>query len=124
LVQSALIGVMFAAVFVPLGLFFLFRLLEHKHILDVPIIIREVIFFFIIFIAMISMIIISQTNWNRLNKRNKPFEITMKENNGHFNDSSYYYVGRTKSYIFLYHFTQKKTRVINVRDVKEVLLSK
>jgi hypothetical protein len=55
----------------------------------------------------------------------KKFEILF--NNGDpklESDSSIYYLGRTKNYLFIYDFNKQQSRVLNVSSIKEFTISK
>lgn len=55
----------------------------------------------------------------------KPFTIVFREPNHILKSGdNYYYLGRTKNFIFIYDFKYKASRVFNVNDVKEFVTAK
>jgi hypothetical protein len=48
------------------------------------------------------------------------FEIVFKDNTPSiYSNTNLYYLGRTKNYLFIYSYPDKKTSVYNVGDIKK-----
>jgi hypothetical protein len=93
--------------------------------LNFPKLIRESIY---VLIVVLTIIIWRTYNASRIINDKlhlKRFEIVFKEQNKILkSDSTYYYLGRTKNFIFIYDFKYKCSRVFNVSDVKEFIMTK
>lgn len=78
--------------------------------------------FFVFLLAFTSMVLFSTyQKTSRVTKKKylKPFIIQYNSGFKLVNDSTYYILGRTKSYVFLYRLKSKRSHVINVSDIKE-----
>ena len=79
---------------------------------------------FILGLFVVILMSISKVRKIKKFRKYQNCEILFKNMDKSFiSDSSQYYIGRTKSFIFLYYDSLHTTRVLNVDDIKEVKLS-
>jgi len=93
--------------------------------IDLSASLKELLYLTIIVLAIV--ILKSETRSKLVNnKRNsKDFTIIFKDQNQILkSDSSLYYLGRTKNFVFIYDFKNHNSRVYNVSDIKEFITSK
>jgi hypothetical protein len=109
--------------FAPVLLDFLFKWLKEKHETDVPIMIRELAIIFISFIIVTVYLVFAKISYMEKITKTTKFEIVFKNNEPKIqSDSTIYYLGRTKNYIFIRDFKLNYTKVLNVSDVKEFVI--
>ena len=89
---------------------------------SIPEILRDIFYILMICLSIILMVSVSKTNRVKTRKGYKQFEVIFREKADSTikSDSTMYYLGRTKNYLFLYYFKDKKTTILNVSDIKKV----
>lgn len=111
--------------FGPLSLEFLFNFFDKNLKIKVPVFFRNALYVFIVFLS-ISLFKGFSTAERifRIAKFEK-VEIIFRNGEPTFNnDSSHFYLGRTRNYLFIYNSIYKTTRVVNAIDVKEFISTK
>jgi hypothetical protein len=78
----------------------------------------------IIFVFTIFLVFTFWGYWTKIDqinrKRNQAyFEIVFNDSPTFYSNTNVYYLGRTKNYLFIYNFPEKKTSVYNVGDIKK-----
>jgi hypothetical protein len=115
----------FIALFLPLILEMIFSVFTKTWKIDLSPIFRDVLYIMMIIISIVLWTSFSKTERVYRKSGYKHFEILFNNGDSKLeSDSSIYYLGRTKNYLFIYDFNKKQSRVISVSNIKEFTISK
>ena len=121
LIGLILIGMM---MFSPYLLERLILFFEETHKISIAKTFRETLYIFIIFISVLLWSSLLAVDKIRNKSGLRSFEITYKNSDVFKSNSNTYYLGRTRKYLFIYDSQIEKARILNVDDVKEIVLSR
>ncbi|TMI69182.1 MAG: hypothetical protein E6H09_20705 [Bacteroidetes bacterium] len=121
-VISLVVGVI---TFGPILLDVLFDFLEKTFYMQFPNFFREILLLLIILIGITCWTVFSQTERLKRKRIDKVYELVFKNNEPNLKtDSTIIFLGRTRSYIFIYDFKNNSSRVLNSEDIKELIISR
>jgi hypothetical protein len=113
------------AMFLPIILEMIFSFTKMELNLSLAPIFRDILYVMIIIVSIVLWTSFSKTERVYRKSGYKKFEIFFNNGDPEIeSDSSIYYLGRTKNYLFIYDFNTQKSRILNTNNIKEFTISK